>query len=92
MPLILNRGNIYTQTDVVLDGNEFQNCTFQNCRLIFKGEQPTKLSGNSISGDSRFVLAGAAQLTMNFLQQMAKPESGLSEVVKGSFPQLFAAS
>jgi len=92
MALILNRRNVYTNSDVVLDGNEFQECTFQACRLIFKGEQPTALHGNHIAQDCRFVLVGAAQLTVNFLQQLAKPESGLSEMAKRSLPQLFSTT
>jgi hypothetical protein len=83
--------SVFSQSDVLLDGNEYRDCIFQSCRLIFRGEQPTALSGNRISGDSRFVLEGPAQLTMNFLKAMAKPNSGLSAVVKQSFPELFSS-
>jgi hypothetical protein len=83
--------SVFADSDVVLDGNEYRNCIFQNCRLIFRGLQPTSLSGNTIAGNSRFVFEGPARLTLNFLQALAKPTSGLNEVVKRSVPELFSS-
>ena len=78
----------FTDEEVLLDGNEYRDCIFNKCRLVFRGEKPPVLSGNRLN-DSRFVFLGPAELTLNFLKELARPTSGISEIVKQSFPELF---
>ena len=30
-------GQAYTKKEVIIDGNSFQKCTFNDCRLIYRG-------------------------------------------------------
>jgi hypothetical protein len=80
-------GSIFSNSDVVLDGNEYRNCVFQNCRLIFRGQRLPSLNDNTIL-NSGFVFEGPAQETLNFIRSFANPNSGLNEVFKQYFPEL----
>ena len=80
----------FSGVDVDLDGNEYNNCTFLNCTLVFRGTKGSSLSNNNFTGSTRFRFDGAAGSTLNFLKAMAHPSSGLSDVVRKSFPEFFS--
>lgn len=101
-PAIANRGvkkhlavhenKTFSNVDVELDGNDYQNCTFLNCTLIFRATKGCALNNNKFSGNTHLRFEGAAGSTLNFLKALAQPTSGLSEVVKKSFPDLLLPS
>ncbi len=84
-----NDGNTYKDATVDLDGDEFVNCQFDGCTLVYHGGQPPTLTGCGFSNTSiRF--DDAAGRTLMFMQAIANPKSGLSDFVKRAFPALAA--
>ena len=55
----------FTNTDVDLDNNEFINCGFENCNLIYRGGKPPNITGCSF-GEFGITFADAAANTLNF--------------------------
>jgi hypothetical protein len=64
--MIRQRGNHYQRTLVVLDGQEFHDCVFEHCRLVFRGEQATVLEGCTFNHVA-WALDGPAATTLAFL-------------------------
>jgi hypothetical protein len=67
--------------DVLLDDNEFINCDFENCKMIYKGGQLPKLQ------QCRFALCSwqldeAAQRTVLFLRAIYHSGPGGRELVE----------
>ena len=56
----------YTECDITLDGNEFENCQFINCKLSYSGG-PVKLGPGCVFDKPQFMLSGAAFRTMELL-------------------------
>ena len=71
--------NSFTNVAVELDGNDFTDCTFQGCTLIYRGGRGPNMNGCDLR-DSKFKFEGAAGNTVAFLKAMSK--SGLRAVVK----------
>ena len=80
-------GETFT-SEVELDGNEFNNCTFRGNVLIYRGGQPPSLRNCSFE-DPEFRFLDAAGNTIAFLQAMARADSGLQSVVRDTFPAIF---
>ena len=79
------QGNTYGNERMSIDGNEYHNCTFNDCELVYKGEEPpsfVRCSFNNI----RMSFGDAAGRTVAFLQGMANPDSGLQQIVRDTFP------
>ena len=51
---------------VILDGEEFEDCTFVECKLIYRGGEPPRLSNNKFHGCT-WELEDAALRTISFL-------------------------
>lgn len=73
---------------VRLDHASFQGCAFRRATLIYAGLGPMSLNGCTFE-DTTFEFDGPAANAMALLQAMAQPSSGLSHIVKASFPRLF---
>jgi len=65
----------FADTDIVLDGVEYERCRFTHCKLIYRGEAATSLRDNDII-DCDFALEGAAGMTMKFLVGLADSSDG----------------
>ena len=87
----VQKGSVFANSQVLLDDNDYRDCIFNNCKLVFRGEKPTALNGCKFD-KCKFVFSGPAELTINFLKELAKPTSGFSEVIKQSLPELFTSS
>jgi hypothetical protein len=61
-------GRTFTGTDIRLDGNSYENCSFSTCRFLFDGADGFNLNRNSIATDCTFVFGGAAGTTLNALR------------------------
>jgi hypothetical protein len=70
-----------------LDDNDFVECTFRDCALVYAGGRPPTLDNCSFS-NVRFKFEGPAENTVAFLKAMASPKSGLQIVVRETFPGL----
>ena len=77
----------FINVTVHLDGEEFENCTFTDCVLVYSGGPLPKLSGCDLR---KFALKfdGPAERTVAFLKLMAAPGSGLQKIVVDTFPAL----
>lgn len=77
---IRNSRNVYTGVDIELEGNEYYECKFTNCRIIYRGG-PAVLSGCEFH-DSPFVFAGAAADTINFMKALYQNGGGGEKLVR----------
>jgi hypothetical protein len=59
----------FENSDVELDGNEFDRCELVGCRLNYRGGEFPKISNSIITGCS-FILLDAAQRTIEFLRAL----------------------
>lgn len=74
---------------VRLDDASFIGCRFRKATLVYAGLGPTRISGCSFE-DTLFEFDGPAANALAFLQAMSSPSSGLRDVVRASFPRIFA--
>jgi hypothetical protein len=74
---------------VRLDNASFTGCTFRRATLVYAGMGPTQLGGCTFE-DTQFEFDGPAANALGFLQAMSHPASGLRDVVRASFPKIFA--
>lgn len=68
--MVVNRGRTYEKKTVLLDGNEYTDCTFIDCRLVYSGSGKVGLSGCRLV-NSTFHFEGAAGNAMAFLNALA---------------------
>ena len=75
--------------DVLLDGNTFSGCTFQNCRMIFRGTKGPKLSANHFKQNVQWSFDGPAGLTLQFMSAFynGRGEGG-KEMIEALFEQI----
>lgn len=70
---------------VLLDDNEFIDCTFENCELVFAGTGDVSLSGN-VFRNVKWSFDGAAGRTLQFLKAMYRGAgSGGRDLVEKTF-------
>jgi hypothetical protein len=74
---------------VRLDHAVFIGCRFRGATLVYAGIGPTQISGCAFE-ETLFEFDGPAANALAFLQAMSHPGSGLRDVVKASFPRIFA--
>lgn len=65
--MIKRKSKTYESETVLLDGHSFENCTFKNCTLEFRGTDAVSLVGNNIQ-NCQWSLSGPAALTISFLK------------------------
>ena len=56
----------FNNQEVLLDNNEFHQCSFKDCTLTYGGDDPPILSGCSFSG-VKWSFVGAAANTISFM-------------------------
>src|SRR5438045_5309205 len=76
------QGQTFRDQDLQLDGNEYESCKMENCRLFFGATAPVDLSNNKIDG-STFVFQGAALLTLGFMTKLYA--DGAVDLIEGLF-------
>jgi hypothetical protein len=81
-------GSKFSNQEIDLDGNEFDGCTFTNCRLKFSARQPfsaTKCEFLNV----KWVFGGPAAATLGLIEKLIEtnPDYGRSVLVS-AFPQL----
>ncbi len=79
-------GNTYSNTDIMLDGRDFEDCTFNNCVLIYHGGEAGIRNCRFFA--CKFQPAGAAATTVQFLKAMSNPTSGAQQLFRSTFPGL----
>jgi hypothetical protein len=73
---------------VLLDNTTFRRCKFQEAVLVYSGGAPPHIHDCAFDSVT-FEFEDAAGRTLAFLQSMAHPRSGLSEIIKNAFAKLF---
>jgi hypothetical protein len=73
-----HEGETYTNERVVLDGNDYVNCTFTNCEVVFGGTASVTLNGVNFN-DCRWTFEGPAGMTINFMTALY--QAGLTDLI-----------
>ncbi len=58
--------NVYRDDTITLDNNDFENCEFYNCRLVFHGTGLFNMQGCKIV-DCQWPMEDHAQITLQYL-------------------------
>jgi hypothetical protein len=70
----------FTSSNIVIDDAEFENCTFTDCTLLYRGGA-FSLRGNKFLGEMRFLMDGPAANTLDLLRLLyASGEYGAATV------------
>jgi hypothetical protein len=77
----------FRDESVELSGNRFHGCTFERCKLVYRGDiSPTFHDNHFI--ESVFVFADAAMRTIYFLSNIYHAGPGGREVVEDTFERI----
>jgi hypothetical protein len=60
----------FKDSKIVLDGNTYVSCAFENCLLVFGAAEPVKFIECTFGKDVSWSFAGAAALTLNFMASL----------------------
>ena len=77
----------FRDANVELTGNRFHGCTFERCKLIYRGDISPTFHDNQFK-DSVFVFADAAMRTLYFLSNIYHAGPGGHEVVEDTFQRI----
>jgi hypothetical protein len=82
---------VFTNRTLELDNNDFIDCRFYNCTLVFRGKNIPQLGGSFIGAGTTFHFKGAAENTVNFLNilyqhGMEAPVESFFENIPQNFP------
>jgi hypothetical protein len=80
-----HEGTAFANETVVLDGNEYRNCTFTNCELIFRGTNGVSLQGIAFN-DCRWTFEGPASLTIEFMTALY--QAGVTDMLDQTFENI----
>jgi hypothetical protein len=75
-----NHQSIFAYSIVVLDGNEYEECVFDNCTLVYKGGAHPKLIACTIKS-CKWMFEDAALRTMHWLATLNKLDKTLGETI-----------
>ena len=77
--MVQYQGATFTNETVVLDGNDYSNCTFTDCVIVFRGTATVSLN-EVTTNNCRWTFEGAAGLTVKFLTALY--QGGFSEMIE----------
>lgn len=77
----------FTDQTVELSGNRFHGCTFERCKLVYRGDISPTFNDNHFI-DSAFIFADAAVRTIYFLSNIYHAGPGGREVVEDTFERI----
>ncbi len=72
---------------IELHGKSFQDCTFEDCELVFDGDRPPTLQNNRFV-DTVFVFSGPATRTLYLLSNIYHAGEGGKEVIEKAFSDI----
>ena len=79
--------HLFRNETVELSGNWFHGCTFENCRLVYRGDRSPTFQDNHFI-DSVFVFSDAAIRTLYLLSHIYHAGPGGREVVEDTFQRI----
>jgi len=83
--MAVHEGATFKDETVVLDGNEYRNCTFNNCEIVYNGKAHVALNGITFN-DCRWTFDGPAGLTIEFMTALY--QAGMKELIDGTFKNI----
>ena len=83
--MVQYQGATFSNETVVLDGNDYRNCTFDNCEIVFNGTDSVSLFGINFN-DCRWTFDGPAGRTIDFMTALY--QSGMTELIEGTFENI----
>ena len=79
---MIARNQTFSDVTVYLDGSSFYDCVFERCTVVFSGVLPAVLN-NPRFVDCKWVAAGPADTTINFLTSLYK--AGAKDLIEATF-------
>jgi hypothetical protein len=79
-------GKTFTRERIVLDGNAYENCTFNECELVYSGGET--LLDNVNVRDPSFTFGGPVMLTLGTLQTFYRLGGIFRELVEKIIHQI----
>lgn len=85
-------GQTFTNEQVHLDGNNFTNCYFENCNLVYSGDELPNLVRNELV-QTTMSFGGSASRTIQFMRAIYHGfgETG-RELIDNTFEQIMRSS
>lgn len=80
-----HQGATFANETVVLDDNEYLNCTFNNCEIVFRGTASVLLNGVNFN-DCRWTFEGPAGMTINFMTALY--QAGITDLIDQTFENI----
>jgi len=83
-----NQGKTFTGATEVIDGNQYNECQFQNCRLVYRGGEMPRISGCHFE-NCQWQFEEAAERTLIFMRQLYHGMgTGGAQLIEATLAQL----
>ena len=79
------QGATFTNETVVLDGNDYRNCTFTDCVIVFRGTAAVSMNGVT-TNNCRWTFEGPASLTIEFMTALY--QAGVTDMLDQTFENI----
>jgi hypothetical protein len=80
-----HQGETFANETVLLDGNEYLDCTFDNCELVFGATAGVSLNGINFNS-CRWTFTGPAGTTINFMTALY--QAGVTDMLEQTFENI----
>ena len=67
--MTVHKGGHFTRTRVPLDGQRFEDCTFDDCDIVYAATGPVMLEGSTFN-NCRYLFEGPAAETVKFMKAL----------------------
>jgi hypothetical protein len=83
-----NQGKTFSAASEVIDGNQYNECRFDNCKLIYRGGELPRISGCHFE-NCQWQFEEAAERTLVFMRQLYHGMgAGGAQLVEATLAQL----
>ena len=81
------KNHTFEGQNVLLDGNEFIDCTFKNCKIEYRGFAGFNLESNSVTNCS-WIMGNPAANAINYLAALYAQGGDARKLVEGTFENI----
>lgn len=83
-----SKGQTYTNATEIIDGNDYQDCRFENCKMVFRGGEIPRISGCHFE-NCQWQFEDAAERTLIFMRQLYHGMgAGGAQLIEATLAQL----
>lgn len=75
---------VFRNAVVALDGNEFEQCVFENCTLSYEGTSPVSLTGSRVN-DCQWAFTGPAANAIQLMGELYRSGGHAALLVENTF-------